>query len=254
MKDLTVIIPVHEYDESVKVLLDKAVESFVNANTNNEAILMFVGPKKVVTAIKKDYPGNKYVTSEKTSFTTMINAAVDSCKTFYFSILEFDDVFTEKWFYNVEKQILTGENISVYLPLTEVIDFKTKETIGYSNEAVWASSFSEEIGYLDIEALQNYMGFTTSGGVFKTDDFKDVGMLKESMELTFWQEFLLRAMHNGKKIYVIPKVGYNHTAYRENSITDKYSKTLKPEEVDFWVDMAKKEYFFKKDRNKSFDD
>jgi hypothetical protein len=51
----------------------------------------------------------------------------------------------------------------------------------------------------------------------------------------------------------VPKIGYQHVNFRENSLfwlyknseTDKMSEN----EVKFWLDTAKKEYFFKNKRD-----
>ena len=252
----TVIVPIHKYDDEVKSSLNTAVESFKASNHEGDGQLLFVGPKTVIDELKKEYKGEDflYVENEKTEFCPQINSAVDKINTKFFSILEYDDVYTEKWFDNVKKQVLTADNVSLYLPLTEVIDYtmKDKGPIGYVNEAVWASSFSDEIGFLDLESIQNYMNFNVTGGVFITDDFKEVGGLKESMKLSFWYEFLLRFMYNNKKVYVIPKVGYQHMIARPDSVSDQYNKTMSREEADWWMELATKEYYFKKDRNKVF--
>lgn len=265
MKDLTVIIPLHKYDNDVeKGYFKRAVASFYEADKNNEATLMVVGPKAVLDAAKKDAKLKKDVVlleNEVSDFPSQINFAVDNCTTKYFSILEFDDEYTPIWFDNVQKQIDMNLGISIFLPLTELVDFKNKpaegeerDSVGYVNEAVWASSFSDEIGYLDLESLKVYMEFNTTGGVFNRDDFVSIGKLKASMKLTFWYEFLLRAVNNGKKIYVIPKVGYRHLIMRDDSLSDFYSKNMPTEEADFWVELAKKEYLFKKDRNKKYEE
>jgi hypothetical protein len=50
---------------------------------------------------------------------------------------------------------------------------------------------------------------------------------------------------------VIPRIGYKHMNLREGSIFWNYkysSKKLSTEEVKFWLDTAKKEYFFTNDR------
>jgi hypothetical protein len=49
----------------------------------------------------------------------------------------------------------------------------------------------------------------------------------------------------------IPKIGYKHTNFRPGSIFWMYKngdEVLKPEEVKFWIESAKKEYFFTSDR------
>jgi hypothetical protein len=50
----------------------------------------------------------------------------------------------------------------------------------------------------------------------------------------------------------IPRIGYKHTNLREGSIFWNYkngSEKLSEDEVRFWIDTAKKEYFFTQDRN-----
>ena len=49
----------------------------------------------------------------------------------------------------------------------------------------------------------------------------------------------------------IPKIGYKHTNLRNGSIFWNYKNgedALTPNEVKFWIDSAKKEYFFTNDR------
>ena len=96
------------------------------------------------------------------------------------------------------------------------------------------------------------MNFNASGGVFKTDEFLNIGGLKGSMKLVFWYEFLMRALYKGKKIFVIPKIGYYHLANRPDSLTAKYIETMDEREADWWIDLAKKEYFFPQDRKKAY--
>ena len=95
------------------------------------------------------------------------------------------------------------------------------------------------------------MNFNTTGGVFNTEDFIKNGKLKTSIKLTYWYEYLLRSIYNGKKVFVVPKVGYQHTLNRPNSISDVYNRELKPEEADWWIELAQKDYFFIKERDKS---
>ena len=262
MKDLTIIIPLNNYDQIVEEYLEEAIRSCNETDTDGKSVRFFVGPKAVIDELKKNdlFKEWKYVYNEKTDFSAQINAAVKECTTKYFTILEYDDVYTKKWFTNVEKYMKSTseeyEGISVYLPLTEIIDYNEKERgpIGYINEAVWASSFSDKIGFLDIECLKTYMNFNTTGAIFNTSDFKAFGGLKESMKLTFWYEFLLRMLYNKKKVFVVPKVGYRHLINRPSSLSTTYNKTMKSEEADWWIDLAQKEYFFTNDRNKTYEE
>ena len=265
MNKITTIVPVHKFDDEVKTLLETAVKSFVETSKNNPSDLMFVGPKEVLDKVDdmfsvskewENYKEFQYVENENSWFSAQINAAVKNVKTDYFAILEYDDEFTPIWFDNVVKYINTGDDIAVYLPLTEVFDYQHKEQgpVGYVNEAVWASSFSEKLGYFDNECLQDYLIFNTTGGVFRTKDFIEVGGLKESMKLSFWYEFLLRAINKGKNVFVIPKVGYFHLVNRNGSLATDYAQNMDDRESEFWVELARKEYLYKTDRKKTYEE
>ena len=266
MTQITTIIPVHKFDDEVKTLLETSVKSFVETSKNNPSDLMFVGPKEVLDNVKENQSEEltklnwiveiSYVENENTWFSAQINTAVKKVKTDYFAILEYDDEFTPIWFDNVVKYINTGDDIAVYLPLTEVFDGEHKEMgpVSYVNEAVWASSFSERLGYFDNECLQDYLIFNTTGGVFKTKDFIEVGGLKESMKLSFWYEFLLRAINKKKNVFVIPKVGYFHIVNRNGSLATDYAQNMSDRESEFWVELARKEYLYKTDRKKTYEE
>ena len=260
MKDLTIIIPVKEYESSMDELLHRAIVSCFD----NRIILI---GKDVDKYEFKQNEGEQIPLmiqikneSENTSYQQNVNLAVDMVETKYFSVLEYDDYFSKIWFDNVEKYIKYDTNyIFAFLPLTEIVEYNNDmkaepKTIGYANEAVWASSFSEEIGYFDLAALKDYLNFNTSGGIFNTNEFVKLGGLKNSMKLVFWLEFLKRALYNNKMIFVIPKVGYYHVVNREGSLSDVYRNTMTEKEADWWVDLSEKEYFFKKDRNKIYEE
>ena len=79
---------------------------------------------------------------------------------------------------------------------------------------------------------------------------------KENIKLTFVYEFLLRLTHNGVRIMTVPKIGYEHVNFREDSLywslkNDDNTK-LTDKEVKFWLDTAKKEFFFKNKRDVNY--
>lgn len=252
MLDLTVIVPILELDEKGFETFEKALDSAKDCN------VVVVGSSKALETVKSSkHTFTATVNEGDTSFSAQVNAALKSIKTKYFSVLEYDDVYTDIWFVNVEKYINASEgDVFAYFPLVELIDSKdeTLTPIGYVNEALWASSFSEELGYFDLTALENYMDYNSTGAVFKTDEFVSLGGLKASMKLTFWYEFLLRAVYYKKKMFVIPKVGYLHFINRDGSLSHTYAETMTSKEADWWVDTAKKEYFFQQDRNKTYEE
>ena len=253
MENLTVIIPITTLDtDEKKEMFVKAISSVDDSN------IIVVGDSQAIESLPQDKIKDYIFTivennTDNINYASQVNFALKKVKSDYFTVLEYDDIFSPIWFKVLKNYMDADVNDTfAFLPLTEVVDYETKLPFGYSNEAVWASSFSEELGYYDIQSLEYNLNFNTSGGVFKTEDFKNLGGLKSSMELVFWYEFLLRALYKGKKIFVIPKVGYYHTVNRPDSITNVYANTMSEKEADWWVDLAKKEYFFIKDRNKTY--
>lgn len=248
MKDLTIIVPIHVFDNNVETLLN-GLFSTIQEGTN----IILSCASNIVDDIKKIYSKDfKYVSSDDSSFANLVNTAVDSVETKWFSIAEFDDEYTPIWFKNFDKYKEHFADVSIFVPLTDLIDFDDKKFIGYGNEAVWASSFSNELGYIDHDCLQNFFDFYMTGSVFNTEDWKECGGLKKSIKLTFWYEFLLRMTHNGKKIYVIPRVGYTHKLNRDNSLIKIYTETIDESESQGWINIAKQEFYFKNDRGKTF--
>ena len=258
MKELTIIVPLIEYKEEYKELYENALNSVVEGDVKEEASIIFVGPSSSLNVVKGFNLGAREVlyleNSKNTELPFQINKAVKDVKTEYFSILEFDDNYTSFWFNEVERYQKTMGNVSLFLPLIEAFDFKKKEVgaIAYANEPVWASSFSEELGYVDAQSLKNHFNFIVSGGIFRTKDFLSVGGLKNSLKVFFWYELLLRLTHNGKKIYVIPKVGYEHYVNRDESLSMKYQQ-MNQDEVNFWFNTAQEEFVFKTDRKKKYE-
>jgi hypothetical protein len=251
MKDCTVIIPVIGLKSEKLLKLTKEACESVPKTTQ----IIIVGCEEDINLIDFDMKNLKKLTHDgDTSYCSQVNFAIDNVTTKYFSILEYDDKFSKNWFKNVERHIKHyDDKLFAFFPLTELIDDETKQTLGYANEAFLASSFSEEMGFMDLDALMDYFGFNASGAIFKTEEFKTIGKLKSSMKLTFWYEFLLRALYKEKKIYVIPKVGCFHLVNRVGSLTNIYNDEMSADEADWWVDLAKKEFYFTNDRNKQYE-
>lgn len=240
-KDIVVIIPMHEFGKENIELLNKAVESVPN-------------DINVLLSIPKETDGRKLKgisdrlgviqESEGSSFAELVNAAVDTIEERWFSILEFDDTYTPIWFDNVKKYMEFMPEISVFMPLEDITDFNNNSYINFGNAEGWASSFSNEMGYIDNDCLQNYFDFYLTGSIFNTADWKEVGGLKPLIKVSFWYEWLLRMTNKGKKVYVIPKVGYNHKLGRKGSLVDIYRETMSQDETQFYFDLAKREYFY----------
>lgn len=256
MKDISIIIPVHQYNDELKNYFINAINSVPNEDDNLSIIV--IGPKDIIAKYKEieiDYQGRtiSFVENEKSDFASQINEGAKVCGTEYFSILEVDDEYTPIWFKNVQEHIAAYPEISIFLPLTEVRDVSAERPIfvGFANEIALSASFSENIGYIDLDALMTYSDFNVTGAVIKTSDYLEVGGLKPSLKLVFWYEFLLRLTNSSKEIYTIPKAGYCHSLRRNDSYMLECEK-IEQEEAQWWFNTAKQEYFFKEDRNKVF--
>lgn len=252
MAEVTVIIPITEFaTDKEKEYFTRAVKSAADA-----ARILVVGSPAALEAAKE--VGEGFDTLENlgdTSYPAQVNLGVDNVTTEFFSVLEFDDEITPIWKKNVDIHV-ESDTLSTFgfLPLTTAVDDESKETFGYINEAFWASSFSDEVGALDLESVQNYISVNVSGGLFRTEEFKALGKLKASMKVVYWYEFLLRALYKGKRIYVIPKVGCHHTVNRKGGLTAANAEKISEKELAWWIDLSGKEYFFPNDRNKQYEE
>jgi len=250
MKNITVVLPVHKIDEDYKDMLQYSVESV--KQFYNDVKLLIVAPNSLKSELSKIDLGQKleinyHYHNSDTDFCTQINEGASKCETEWFSILEIDDVYQKVWLSSLNQYMVENPEAEVFLPIVKDIDEKGNFT-NFTNESVWAYGFSEVQGELDNEVLLEYQSYQISGGLYKTKKFLEVGGLKSNIKLTFGYELLLRLTHNGSKIVVIPRLGYRHVNLREDSLFWKYKndETLKlgEKEAKFWIDTAKKEFFF----------
>ncbi|MDE5888683.1 MAG: hypothetical protein K2H20_01545, partial [Bacilli bacterium] len=180
MKNIAVIIPLKR-TMSIDIFeyLNRAIESvFRNRkNYDGEIVPFIVCHKSMANGIAdyykdKSFDSIRYIVNdtEMTDFCSQINYAVsklDNKEFQYFSILEFDDVYTDKWFKSVKEYYYTHEDVSIFLP----INVEVNDEDGfyqYVNEMAWANQFSKEIGFIDRECIEEFYSFNLTGGVFNT--------------------------------------------------------------------------------------
>ncbi len=175
---------------------------------------------------------------------------IQNAKSKWVSLFEFDDEYASIWFKNVKKYIQSFPQVQMFLPVVVETDEKGVFA-GFTNEATFAANFTQEMAMLTNETLHDYQNFQTAGSVFKKEVVEDFGGFKASFKLTFVYEFLLRLTYNSVSIMTIPRLGYKHTNLREGSIFWNYKygqDKMLEDEIKFWVQSAKKEYFFIDDR------
>ena len=246
MKELGIIIPMHEFSKENIELLNKAIDSVP------EGLSICLSVPKGTTAAKMKGVSERAAVVRSdgygTTFADLVNNGVkafnnnDGIK--WFSILEFDDTYTPIWLDNAKKYIDFMPDTSVFMFLEDITDYTNGKYIGFGNEAAWASSFSNEIGYIDNECLQNYFDFYLTGSIFNKADWNEIGGLKPLIRVTFWYEWLLRITNKNKKVFVIPKVGYNHSLGRKGSLVEIYKSEISDAETQWLFDLAKREYFY----------
>lgn len=266
-KKISIVIPIHKvfYDKNnVSGTLDYlklAIKSLVQ-QTSQDFKLVYVFHKSVAEADRKTVLGlnheglelEYYINEGEINYQSQINAFSDNhLNTEYFMILQFDDTLYPNWMKNANEYIIAYPNNEIFIPITLE---KTEQNtfLGFANESVWVKGETNEQGYFDLassENSDNFINYNLCGAVIKSETFVEVGRLKPSMFRFSDYEFLLRNLHLGKTVQVVPKLGYVHVNGRVGSIFDTVKK-MSSEEATFWFKTAKSEYNYDYDRDVKF--
>jgi glycosyltransferase involved in cell wall biosynthesis len=137
----------------------------------------------------------KLLWDKEPNYAEQVNYGIKNSKGTWVSLFEFDDEYASIWFKNVKKYIDSFPETQVFLPVVVETDEKGVFA-GFTNEATFAANFSQEMGFLTNETLQEYQNFQTAGAVIKKQVIEDFGGFKSSIKLTFVYEFLLRLTYN----------------------------------------------------------
>jgi hypothetical protein len=258
MENLTVIIPLHEVNDSTHNLFQNAIKSIEEQIVKPTQVLVVTpkGSEAYIFASGFDYQTIKSMVKViendgKTDFASQMNFGVSQCETEWFSILEYDDEYSKIWFKNVQTYINAYSDVDIFMPIIVDVD-EYSSFIGFTNEAVWANSFSEELGVLDKDALLSYQNFNIDGIVMKKEIYESYGGFKSNIKLTFIYEFLLRMTYKSAKVMTIPKLGYKHVNQRVGSLFHTYKSTINPVEANWWLNKAKSEFYHEYDREISY--
>lgn len=257
--EISVILPIHKINKETKALLENAIKSISRQQYKpTELLLVAANDKKLLKELETLDLGDikditKIVKNDgDTSFASQMNLGVKEASNEWVSFIELDDEFSSIWFKNVNIYSNAYDDVELFLPMIVNVD-EDKRFIGFTNEAVWAAEFSDELGFLDNNALNNYQNFNFDGMVIKKEVYQELGGIKESIKLTFMYEFLLRLTYNDVKVMTIPKLGYKHVNGRKDSLFDEYKNNLSDDERRWWLSTAKKESFFNYDREITYE-
>jgi glycosyltransferase involved in cell wall biosynthesis len=257
MSNITVIVPIHKLEKDYLV---GCIESIKNQKVKPYEVLFVTSNDEEVKNYLNDYDFGdikditKVIENETGNydFQSQINYGVEQSTGDYFTFVEYDDEVSPIWIKNGVEYTNAYPEVGIFLPIVYETDENGK-FISFTNESVWAKDFSEEIGRLDNNTLLRVQNFNFDGMITKRDLFLENGGLKSNMKLTFTYEFLLRMSYLSTPIMVIPKLGYRHTNNREGSLFVEYKNTIDVMESKFWVNKAKKEYFFTEDREITYE-
>lgn len=213
--------------------------------------------------------------SQSESFNKIFNeafnyAAVNGYE--WFTVIEPDDVITKnylKYFslYEKEKNEFDG-----FLPLVK--ESAPLGFAGFLNESCWVEGFAEVAGTFDLNLLLRFNCMNATACAFKVESLKKYSEeidgaykpMKESMKINYVYEFFLRMVYNDLKFFSIPRLGYDHRINKTVDTISYFSSKLPLDtvgkepskggvtqgEYKFWMDLAKKEYFFDNDRKKTY--
>lgn len=257
MNSISLIVPVHKLE---KTYLDSCITSIKNQKEKPDEVLFVTSNdtelKEYLNSYDFDQIKNIVRIVENESgdygFQSQMNYGVKESKSEYITFVEYDDEISPIWIKNGKEYSEHYPEVGVFLPIIYETD-ETGRFISFTNESVWAKDFSEVSGYLDNNALQRVQNFNFDGMVVKKSIYEDNGGLKSNMKLTFTYEFLLRMTYFSVPVMVIPKLGYKHTNNREGSLFVEYKSTIDVLESKFWVNKAKKEYFYTQDREITYE-
>ena len=254
---LSVILPIKsskakDFDE----YFEKAISSLKNQTVGfEELVIVHTQEESLIDHLNSydfgDLNVTKLLWDKDPSYSSQVNYGIKNAKGTWVSLFEFDDEYSSIWFKNVQKYVESFPDVQMFLPVVVETDEKGLFA-GFTNEATFAANFSQEMGILTNDTLQEYQNFQTAGSVLKKSIIEDFGGFKPSVKLTFIYEFLLRLTYNSISIMTIPRLGYKHVNLREGSIFWNYKfgeDKMIEDEVKFWIQTAKREYFFTDDRS-----
>lgn len=252
MKNITILVPVHTIHGDYKLMLENALKS--TEDFHNDVKIMIICPPDVsrqITTLSDKLEIEIKVNQGRTDFCSQVNYGIENCETEWFSILEMDDEYLKIWLKSMHEYMQNNTDIDVFLPIVKDVNVDGK-FLSFTNESVWAYGFTNKQGFLDNEILMEFQNYQISGALYKTEKIKECGLLKDNIRLTFGYEFLLRLTHHGLKIMTVPRIGYKHVNFREDSLFWSYknqdSEKMEDDEIKFWLETSRKEFFFKNKR------
>jgi hypothetical protein len=244
---------------SLKSILDKPSIS-VPDKKNEDGTVEY----KVIEAEKKI----NYVVEKTDSYTfqqifneSLNYAVINSYETF--SVIEPEDVIDIDWYQNALNYAAKKTDKDAFLPITREVS--NGGFVGFFNEACWVDGYAEVAGVFDLQLLMRFNCANITGTVFKTKSIQEhaetvdnkLKVIKEDFKYSYSHEFFLRMIYNDLKFFTVPRLGYEHRIDIPTENVDPFTSKIprnitawpeekggmSPEEIKYWNETAKKEYF-----------
>ncbi len=187
---LSIILPIKSSkSRDFNEYFEKAITSIKSQTVDIEELVIVHSSEESLVEHLNGYDfGTLNVTKllwdKEPSYAEQVNYGIKNAKGTWISLFEFDDEYASIWFKNVKKYIDSYPETQVFLPVVVETDEKGLFA-GFTNEATCAANFSQEMGFLTNETLQDYQNFQTAGAVIKKQVIEDFGGFKPSIKLTF---------------------------------------------------------------------
>ena len=192
----------------------------------------------------------------------------------YFSIIEPNDVIGLNWYTQANSYASENKDVSIFFPIIRNTINGTFNSL--LNEAPWSEGLAEEAGKVDSNLLSRFNCVVPISAIFRIEAIKSDSEqkedgkyypFKESFKISHYYEFLMRMVYDGVKAMCVPRVGYEFKTKSNEVFKHTYCKIphniaqisvenggVTQNEGKFWMDLAKKEYFYDKDRNKTYEE
>ena len=165
---LSIILPIKSSKaKDFEDYFNKAIESIKNQKVGIEELVIIHTPEESLVSHLNGYDfGELTVTKllwdKDPSYMDQVNYGIKNAKGKWISLFEFDDEYSSIWFKNVQTYSEAYPEIQMFLPVVVETDDKGVFA-GFTNEATFAANFTQEVGFLTNDTLQNYQNFQTAG-------------------------------------------------------------------------------------------
>lgn len=190
---------------------------------------------------KNDAP---HIELKNGSYANLFNDAIDKVKTEFVMFMNVGDTIIPNYTNDLGAHINAYPDVNAFLPIVHEIGDEGK-TIGLKNESAWVYGTMQTIGEFNLDALKNKPSFSLAGLAIKTATAKQFRM-KQNIKVHYNYEWVMRYLNSGNKLMIVPKIGAAHDVTK----SDYYltAKDMGRDELKFWYNTAKKEYYFPNDR------